>query len=501
MKGGEVLRYKTCKYILTFAALVIMTFSTTVQAIAGTIPFQSYTYDAWLNSVPVPHSFLPYKIIRGIDLGIGHFSNPSAIFYHRQAREVYLLDSGNNRIVIMDYQMRLVDVIENLNNNGAPDSLNLPQGVFVNDTGIFVADTHNNRILVIDREGNVLNEFGRPDTELISPHIVWLPRQLVVDNAGRIYVIATGVNMGLVELDNQGNFRNFKGANRVRVNMFQYIVRRYFSTAEQRARMPLFVPTEYSGMAIDEYNFIYVTTNRGLFFDLNIDQELDVRRLNARGDCILRRLGNKPVVGADLYTPTGLVDIAVDRNGVFSVLGRANGRIMTYDHDGNLLDVFGGLGFRKGLFQAPVALDYVEDNIVVVDSFTNSITVFRPTAYGLAMRQATYLFYLGDYVRSAEYWQIVLDHNANSDLAYIGLGRIHMRNRDYVRAMEYFRFANARDHYSNAFSRHRRIFIQENFPTAATVLIVVWISLKIVFKIRKLVLGKYQEEEAYDVVE
>ena len=485
---------KICVCILVFVIL-----STAVPVHAGTSPFVSYTYDAWLNAVPVPHSFLPYRVVRGIDLGIGNFSNPSAIFYHRQAREVYLVDSGNNRIVVMDYQMQLVDVIDSLNNNGREDGFNSPQGIFVNSTGIFVADTHNNRILVIDRAGNVHGEFGRPDTELLSPHIAWLPRQLVVDNAGRIYVIATGVNMGLVELDAQGNFRNFKGANQVRVNMLQYIIRRYFSTPEQRARMALFLPTEYSGMAIDEYNFIYVTTNRGMMVNLHVDQELDVRRLNARGDCILRRQGHKPVVGADLYTVTGLIDIAVDRNGVFSVLGRANGRIMTYDHDGNLLDVFGGIGFRKGLFQSPTALEYVEDNIVVVDSFTNSFTVFRPTAYGLAKRQATYLFYLGDYVGSAEYWQVVLNHNANSDLAYVGLGRIHMRNRDYLRAMQYFRFANARDHYSNAFARHRRIFIQENFPTAASVLIVSLIALNIALRIRRAVVGKQKEEDIFDV--
>jgi tetratricopeptide (TPR) repeat protein len=171
-----------------------------------------------------------------------------------------------------------------------------------------------------------------------------------------------------------------------------------------------------------------------------------VRRLNARGDDILRRLGYFDVIG-DIYrgdgTGSSLVDVAVDKNGVYSVLDRSNGRIFTYDHDGNLLDIFGGIGFRMGLLQSPVAMDYVEDSIVVIDNFMQNITVYRPTAYGLAVRQATYLYYLGDYEGSAEYWQVVLDHNANSDLAYIGLGRIYMRDRDFARAREYFRFANA----------------------------------------------------------
>ena len=489
---------KNRKVIMFAIISLAITVCPAMEDLAAHEPWQSYIYDSWLNPVPVPDSFVPHMVLRGQDLGIGPFSNPSDIFYHQNTGEVFLVDTGNSRIVILNGKMELINVINELDNNGEADSFNQPQGVFVNNKGIYVADTQNNRILIIDREGNVLNEFGRPNTELLPGNITWLPRRLGVDSSGRIFVIATGVNLGLVELDDDGNFHNFKGANKVSFNLGEYILRRYFSTAEQRARMTQYVPTEYSGLAVDYENFIYVTTNVGLGTGFGADA---VRRLNARGDDILRRLGYFDVIG-DIYrgdgTGSSLVDIAVDKNGVYSVLDRSNGRIFTYDHDGNLLDIFGGIGFRMGLLQSPVALDYVEDSIVVIDNFMQNITVYRPTAYGLAVRQATYLYYLGDYEGSAEYWQVVLDHNANSDLAYIGLGRIYMRDRDFARAMEYFRFANAHTYYSTAFGRYRRVLMQEKFPIIASVGIGIAVLLFVILKIRARRLGK-ETEVAYDV--
>ncbi|MCL2403977.1 MAG: NHL repeat-containing protein [Defluviitaleaceae bacterium] len=485
------------KRLVALALAAIIFLLTPIPAHATSTPWQSYIYDSWMNAVPVPDSFVPYAVVRGHELGIGAFSNPSDIFYHQETGEVFLLDTGNHRIVVMDSDMNLVTVIDELDNNGVADAFSSPQGIFVNNTGIFVADTQNNRILVVDHTGNVINEFGRPETDLIAANLAWLPTSVVVDNAGRMYVIAVGINLGLVELSAEGEFRNFKGANRVSFNMVQHIRRRYFSTAEQRARMTLTIPTEFSGVTIDPYGFVYVTTAVGLGMG-GVDA---VRRLNARGDDILRRLGHMDVVGSMnvvMGQNTSFVDIAVDQNGVFSVLDRPFGRIFTYDNDGNLLDVFGGIGFRKGLLQSPVALTYVGDNIVVVDNFMHNITVYAPTAYGLALRQATYWYYLGDYELSAYYWQIVLDHNANSDLAYIGLGRIEVRNRNFRQAMTYFRFANSRVHYSAAFNRHRRQLIQDNFPIVATSAVVLGIGLFVGFKIKAALSGK-EREEAYDV--
>jgi hypothetical protein len=54
---------------------------------------------------------------------------------------------------------------------------------------------------------------------------------------------------------------------------------------------------------------------------------------------------------------TSFVDIAARPDGLYSVLDRQRGRIFTYESDGHLLYVFGGLGTTESTFRVPVALD------------------------------------------------------------------------------------------------------------------------------------------------
>lgn len=475
-------------------ALFIGSFSVVSSTAYASQPYTSYLYNVWGDPVPAPNAYEPKTVIRGQQLGIGPFNNPSDIVYDRKSGQVYLVDTGNSRIVVMDRSGNLVSVIRELDNGGRKESLNEPQGIFIRDGEIYVADTQNSRIVVIDPEGNVLREFGRPETDMIDGTIAWLPKKIAVDSAGRIYVIATGVNSGLVELDKNGDFRTFTGANTVSYSVWEYMLKQ-ISTREQKARMTLYVPTEYSNMAMDDENFIYVTTSA------NVSGTVDpVRKLNAKGNDILRRLGYVDVVG-DIRTMDGttssLVDIAVDKYGVYSILDYKSGRIFTYDNDGNLLSVFGDIGYQMGNLQSPTALEYVEDDIYVTDNIMNSITVYAQTEYGTAIKEATYQYYLGDYRKSAEYWETVLQYNANCDLAYIGMGRIFLRNNEYRKAMEYFRYANAYEYYSDAYKHYRKEAVEENFGPIATAATIGGVVLWVVMKVRSY--RRRGEEESYYV--
>lgn len=485
------------KKVLMFvvmAAIFIGSFSAVNLRAYASEPYVSYLYNVWGDPVPAPIPYEPKTIIRGQQLGIGSFNNPSDIVYDRKSGQIYVVDTGNNRIVVMDRSGNLVSVIKELNNGGEKDSLNQPQGIFVRDGEIYVADTQNNRIVVIDAQGNVLRELGPPETDMIDSSIPWLPKKIAVDSAGRIYVIATGINSGLVELDKNGNFRTFTGANTVSYSIWEYMLKQ-ISTKEQKQRMTLYVPTEYSNMAMDDEDFIYVTTSTSASNTID-----PVRKLNAKGNDILRRHGYVDVVG-DIRsidgTTSSLVDVAVDKYGVYSILDYKSGRIFTYDNDGNLLSAFGDIGYQMGNLQSPTALEYVEDDIYVTDNIMNSITVYTQTKYGAAIKEATYQYYLGDYQKSADYWKIVLQYNANCDLAYIGMGRIFMRNNEYRKAMEYFRYANAYEYYSDAYKHYRKEVVEKNFGPIATVITVVGIALWITKKVRSY--RKRDGEELYYV--
>lgn len=450
-------------------------------------PYKSYTYDYWLNPVPTPHAYLPERSIYGKDLGVTELKDASDIFVDR-FNTIYIADTGNNRIILLNSSFQLIREITTFKNNGQDDTFNTPKGLFVSDSGyIYVADTENQRVVKLDKFGKFIKEYGKPETDLIPSTQKYNPTKLVVDKAERLYIIASGINKGLIELDPEGKFRGFVGANKVTVNPVEYLWK-LMSTKEQRSRMELFVPTEYANISLDREGFLYVTTS-------TVDRQTlrsgadPVRRLNPKGEDVLRRLGYGPPVGdyvVGMWDDTSkLVDIAVDENaGIYSVLDQSRGRIFTYDNDGNILYVFGGTGYQEGNFDLPVSMEYLGSKIVVLDSSRNCINVFDTTAYGKAVRDAVKLHYEGKYEEAAKSWQEVLDFNANSDLAYIGLGRILVRDQQYSEAMKYFNLATNRKYYSKAFKLYRKQVIEENFGYIASGAILVVVGLMVLARFK-----------------
>ena len=73
--------------------------------------------------------------------------------------------------------------------------------------------------------------------------MAFLPDKLVVDAAGRVYVLATNVNKGLVKYEADGTFTGFIGANQAKYDLWDYIWKAFLSSREQRAQMASFVPT------------------------------------------------------------------------------------------------------------------------------------------------------------------------------------------------------------------------------------------------------------------
>src|SRR5690606_15547891 len=59
---------------------------------------------------------------------------------------IYVLDSGNDRIVVLDRELKLTAVIDSFVRGGQTDAFRNPQGIFVTeDEQLLVADTGNER--------------------------------------------------------------------------------------------------------------------------------------------------------------------------------------------------------------------------------------------------------------------------------------------------------------------------------------------------------------------
>ncbi len=225
--------------------------------------------------------------------------------------------------------------------------------------------------------------------------------------------------------------------------------------------MDLFIPTEYSNLALDNDGFVYVTNATG--------QTDPVRRLNAMGQDILIRNGYEDPIGDLSYGNAGGItgvsrfeDVAPFGNDSYACLDRTRGRIFMYDFQGNLLYAFGGVGNREGSFMLPVALNTMDTALYALDSRNAALTRFDLTLYGQKINDALDEYRKGRYEASAELWEDVLKSNGNYDLAYIGIGRAALRQGEYLKAMEYYKLKHFQEGYGKAFQLYRKQWMEEN---------------------------------------
>ncbi|MCL1958129.1 MAG: hypothetical protein FWF68_00860, partial [Spirochaetes bacterium] len=233
------------------------------------------------------------------------------------------------------------------------------------------------------------------------------------------------------------------------------------STQAQKERMDLFIPTEYSNVAIDKEGFIYVTNSTG--------QTRPVRRLNAMGQDILIRNGYEEPVGdlaegnaAGIRGRSRFIDVVAFDNDSYACFDRARGRIFMYDFQGNLLYAFGGVGNREGSFLQPTALDRMGYSLYALDSRAATLTRFDLTTYGALINNALDEYKSGRYETSAVLWEEVLKMNGNYDLAYIGIGRAALRQKEFQKAMKYYKLKHYREGYGKAFQLYRKQWTEEN---------------------------------------
>lgn len=433
---------------------------TDAEKVQASEPFASYYYDSYKEAVATPYPYLYGATITPDETS---FSFPKDLFYYDGS--LYVADTGNNRILIMDEAGKVIKEITSAKSSS--DLLNKPEGVYVTEEGhIYVADSGNYRIVEYDGNCSFVREIVRPDSTLIADNAEFKPTKVVVDKAGRIYTICYGINMGLVEFDKNGEFKGYMGATEVNVSLFRYIWKNYLATDEQKLRMKTIIPTEYSNIFVDKSNFVYATINN-LSEDDHTDFADAIRRLNPTGTDVLRRLGNEIVGELDWSDNdySSFADVAATDYGCYFVLDDANGRIFAYDYDGNNLFAFGRKGIREGNVNKPTSLVINDDAsfIYVLDSVPGGIIRFDITDYGKNVLDALYLNDRGDSEGSNACWQKVLKANANSELAYIGLGKTYLDEGDYKKAMEYFKLGNSKKYYSKAFYYHRKEVMEEWF--------------------------------------
>lgn len=444
------------------------------------IPYETYNYDHWGNLLYTPAAYVPRGTVLGTSLqwqgeSIGAFKNPQD-FCVAPNGDVYLADTGNNRIIVMDSRLTEVrNVIDSFQNGDKADKFKQPSGVAVSQKNqIYIADSMNRRIVVLDEDGTLLKIVENPQSRVLAENFTFTPLRVAVDYADRIYVIAQKMFEGIMVFEANGEFTGFFGTIEVKITAWEKFWRA-LSTKEERSKQQLFIPTEFTGIDIDDKGFVYAS---------NVDSEgkQAVRRLNPKGEDVILK-GTRDNLGGDLWTdamgsyagPSRIVDVIYRGRGIYSLLDSKRGRIFTYDQEGNLLYIFGGLGTQSGTFTNPVAIEYANDQIMVLDSMRNAIMLFGETEYGSLINDAVGLRFDGAEAEAVPLWERVLKLDEDNELANSGIGKAYLAAGDHEQAIKYLQLGMNRDFYSIAFKRYRNDWFEQNTApllTAAVVAII-----------------------------
>ncbi|MBB3069466.1 DNA-binding beta-propeller fold protein YncE [Paenibacillus baekrokdamisoli] len=456
-----------------------------VPSAAGAVqPYESYNYSYWSEPVPAPAGYLPSKVHKGQDFGIGAMSTPQDLFVD-DSGTIYVADTGNNRIIVWNSDWTLARVIKSFDRAGTADTFSHPSGVYATGEGIlYIADTDHQRIVILNQQDQFVGLIEAPKSEVLSKNFTFYPLKVVVDEAKRTYVVARGVFDGIMEFDIEGRFRGFIGTNRVTFNVVDALWKR-LSTQVQRDKMELFIPIEFNNVDIDAKGFLYATTGE-------LNSIMPIKRLNPSGIDVLRRSVYDTPRGDVNYVSYGtikgssmMVDVAIGKYGVYTSLDTKRGRLFTYDNDGNLLFVFGKLGDQVGTFRNPISLAAYNDEIIVLDQGMNRLTVFSPTRYGRQVLEAVYAHYRGDDEISDAAWREALKYNTNLDIAYIGLGKSLLMKGSYKEAADNFKLGSDRASYSKAYALYRKGVLRAYFGPAVLSLALLAVAAVVINRWRK----------------
>ncbi len=337
------------------------------------------------------------------------------------------------------------------------------------------------QLIVLDAANNATRVTADPDSEVLEEGYVFTPLKVSVDYAGRVYCVAQNMFEGIMVFETNGEFTGFFGTIEVSISAWDKFWRK-LATKEERSKQQLFIPTEFTGIDIDEEGFVYASN-----VDTNGLQA--VRRLNPKGEDVIRKGWNENL-GGDIWIngtsqyagPSKIIDVVYREKGVYSLLDSKRGRIFTYDHEGNLLYIFGSIGTQAGTMTTPVAIEYAGDRILALDAKQGSILIYGETDYGRLINEAVGLRFDGDESQAVALWEEVLRMDENNELANIGIGKAYLSAGDNEKAMEYLERGMSQDYYSVAFKRYRNEVLKENIQwilTAVVTLVIgLWVFLK-----------------------
>ena len=416
-----------------------------------------YIIDSKGDQLATPLAYQVSGVLRYLGAEGGTLKEPQDIFIDGEDN-IYIADSGNNRIVKLDKNLQFVAAYTD------EGRLNNPQGVFVDDYGhLFIADTGNQRIVHTDASGAYIEEFVRPETDMIDESSDFAVRKIFLSDQGYLYMIK---GQQFMMIDAYNEFKGYVGANEVGFDLMRTLIR-LFASEEMKRRIATVDPPPYNN---------FVIADDGMIYAVAATDSAQIRKINSAG----KNLYPEDYIAETIYDTDGFttspnyVDIAVNAEGIVSVLEQKGGKVYQYDQEGNMLTAFGGIGNKQGKFVLPVGLaQNSAGQVFVLDQSTGYIHVFTPTQFFTEVEAAVSLYAAGDYDAAYEKWQEVAAIDVNYPLANRGLALSLYKLGDLEGAMTYFELAKDRAGYSTAFDDYRYEVLREHFFLVVLIAVVI----------------------------
>lgn len=419
-------------------------------------PYYTFTYDLKDKAVAAPEPVRYVEEISGKSLGLSDIKEPADICAGKDGT-VYIADKGNNRILLVDERGGLITVVDGFDNQGQRDAFNGPAGLCLAPSGLlYISDSMNARIVCLDENLNLVAIYGAPQANALDESFHFEPTRIGVDSIGRMFVVSEGFHLGLLQLDEKGNFVRIFGAQEVEYD-FSALFWKAISTKDQKSRSLAAVPTEYSGVCIDGEDFVYACSSD--FDSTKTTGSGSVKKLNSLGKDILEEQPDFSLNANVRGTYPGaekFVDVSSLGSQIYALLDGTRGRVYVYNDKADFLFEFGGVGKVRGTLGTPKAMEYANGKFYLCDSMNNCVSVFSLTDYGRNFLKAASLHEQNDDQGENQVWKEIYKANNNNVCAIRNMGRTCYREGDYQKAMAFFYQADDREGYSEAYGSYRK---------------------------------------------
>ena len=472
---------KTAVCFVVLVLILSMFGGITTSALSTKLDYQ---YDEKDHSIPGPIAYNVTNRIYGTHLGVGAFDEPSDLFIDEN-KNIYIADSGNNRILIFNSNWELLREINTISSPDDVNKLSGPKGVYAKNGIVYICDTENSRVIAVNGNNEVIRIIKGEGLVSVNEKFVFKPEKLVVDSNDNILVSSSVIYQGILRFNPNDEFKSFFAPNKVEVSFGTFInsLLKSWFTDTQKETLRKNLPSPYSNLYISDGDFIYTTAE-------NVAVGQDMKCLNSSGSNVLEyssvAASNKKYGDYETkYRQNAFVDIHCDDDGYMLVADKNTQKLFLYDSECNFLSAFGGMGNETKHFVSISSIEKLYDDYLILDSETDSITIMSPTDYIKKVMVAMKYYHTGEYTKSENIWIELMEDNSNFPFAYKSLGRSQYHIGNYKKAMEYLEMGGDTYFYSLALNGYRKEFVQDNFVVLIVSAIVLIVGLVYLVKFIK----------------